>query len=52
MIGFGIDGRTIKRGGLISNLGHLVPIGVCSMHLHLGLSDMSETKPKMFVKIL
>ena len=52
MIRFWIDSRTIKRGALISNLGHLVPVGVCSMHLHLGLSDMLESKPKMFVKIL
>jgi hypothetical protein len=28
MIGFWIDGRIIKRGALISNVGHLVPLGV------------------------
>jgi hypothetical protein len=52
MIGFRIDGRIVKSGALISNLGHLVPLGVCSMLLDLGLSDMSESKPKMFVKTL
>ena len=34
---FRIDGRTIKRGALIKQLDHLVPLGVGIHALHLGL---------------
>jgi hypothetical protein len=46
VIGFRIDGHFIKRGALISNFGHLVRQVLIYMHLHLGLSDTSETKRK------
>ena len=34
MITFKIDGRTIKRGALIGQLNHLVPLGVEILVLH------------------
>ena len=34
---FRIDGHTIKRGALIRQLDHLVPLGVGILALHLGL---------------
>ena len=34
MITFRIDGRTIKRGALIGQLDHLVPLGVEILALH------------------
>jgi hypothetical protein len=37
VITFRIDGHTIKRGALIEQLDHLVPLGVGMHALHLGL---------------
>ena len=34
MIAFRIDGRTIKRGALIEQLNHLVPLDVKILALH------------------
>ena len=38
MITFRIDGRTIKRGALIGQLDHLVPLGVEILALHFSPS--------------
>ena len=41
---FRIDGRTIKRGALIGQLNHLVPLGVEILALHFGHSAHSVRK--------
>ena len=41
MITFRIDGRTIKRGPLIEQLDHLVPLGVEILALHFKSSAHS-----------
>jgi hypothetical protein len=38
---FKIDGRTIKRGALIGQLDHLVPLGVGKLALHFRPSAQS-----------
>ena len=39
-----IDGRTIKRGALIKQLNHLVPLGVGILALHFRPSGQSVRK--------
>ena len=41
---FRIDGRTIKRGALIGQLNHLVPLGVEILALHFRPSAHSVRK--------
>jgi len=41
---FRIDGRTIKRGALIGQLNHLVPLGVEILALHFRPSAHSGRK--------
>ena len=48
MIGFRIDGRTIKRGALISKHGHLVPLGVDVHAFAFRPSDVVSHKRKWF----
>ena len=49
VITFRIDSRTIKRGALIGQLDHLVPLGVGLHALHLGLVHIGE-QAKIFIK--
>ena len=44
VITFRIDGRTIKRGALIGQLDHLVPLGVEKLALHFRPSAQSVRK--------
>ena len=44
VITFMIDGRTIKRGALIKQLNHLVPLDIGILALHLRLSAQSVEK--------
>ena len=44
VITFRIDGRTIKRGALIGQLNHLVPLGVGKLALHFRPSAHSVRK--------
>ena len=44
VITFRIDGRTIKRGALIGQLDHLVPLGVGILALHFRPSAQSVRK--------
>ena len=44
VITFWIDGHTIKRGALIEQLDHLVPLGVGILALHLRPSAQSVRK--------
>ena len=44
VITFRIDGRTIKRGALIGQLDHIVPLGVGKLALHFRPSAQSVRK--------
>ena len=44
-----VDGRTIKRGSLTRQFGHLLPLGVGLHVLHLGLVHIGE-QVKIFIE--
>jgi hypothetical protein len=53
MIGFRIDGRAIKKGALISEFGHLVPLGVRTTCMYIYRpSDTLDSKRKCLWKTL